>query len=545
MNKTWILLKTMLKMQYSKAEGNHSQIWVWIIALIFSIPLLSIYIGIVKNAVSELYGVLEPLGQESIILGLLFLSIHMLLFLISIITVISAFYFAEDIGSFIPFPVKAYQLLLGKAASPFLYLYITSGALFLPVYLFYGIVSAASLLYYLFGIILFALLPIIPFTIASILLMIIMRFVNIAKNKDRSKILAGVFSLVFIIGINVLVRLNTNSNKMMADLTAFIQEKDGLLHMMTSAYPPALFSTRALTEAMSMTGFLNFLVMIGLSLGALFLFIWLGELFYLKGVLGLGSGNKRSVSKKKMKKQITNRPVWFAYIQKELRIIMRTPTFLMQCVVQSLFAPVFLLVILMLDSANLSGLINMFPEKQSILILFMATLFIFGANASSLSSISREGKTWPANLFLPLKIKQIFYSKIITAWLINLLSVILILIVFIWLLNIPGVMIIVWLILALAASWFTSSLGTYLDLLNPKLNWTDEQEIFKARLAPFIALLLEVGIFGVILLILWNVSMVEGLFATSIALLFCLTAGILIVQKLLNKKIHANEHMNL
>lgn len=545
MHKTWILIKTMLKMQYSKAGGNSSQIWLLAIVIIFSIPLLALYIGILQNLISELYNVLQPLGQDSIIPGLLFLSIHMLLFLISLITVISAFYFAEDIESFIPFPLKAYQLLLGKAASPFLYLYLTSGAFFLPAFFIYGMVSDASLIFYFYGIILFILLPIIPFTVASILLMIVMRFVNIAKNKDRSKVLAGIFSLAFIIFINVVIRLNTNSNEMMADLAKFIQEKDGLLQMATSFYPPALFSTRALNETASSEGFLFFLLMIGLSLGAFFLFIWLGELFYLKGVLGLGSGNKRKISQKKMKKQITARPVWLAYIQKEIRIILRTPTFLMQCVIQSLFGPIFILILLMLDTANLSGFMNLFSEKHSILMLFIATLLILGGNATSISSISREGKSWHANLFLPLATKQIFYSKILTAWLINLLSIILILIIFIWLLHVPGEMIIIWLILALVANWFTSSLGTYLDFLKPKLNWTDEQEIFKARMIAFIALLLEAGIFGIIVLILWNIGVLEGLYTTSFILFLCLMAAIFTVQLLLNKKIKANEHQHI
>ncbi|WP_449354123.1 putative ABC transporter permease subunit [Virgibacillus natechei] len=546
MNKTWLVMKTMLKMQYSKAGKSSSQVWAFVIAALFLLPFLGFYIMFVNNMIGALYELLQPFGQESLILGILFLILHILLFFISIATVVSAFYFAEDIQSFIPFPLQPFQLLLGKAANPFLYLYFTAGAVFLPAFYFYGSVSEASILYYLFGVILFLLLPVIPFTIASILVMVVMRFVNIAKNKDRSKVLAGIFSLVFIIGINVLLRLNTNSEAITANFAAFIRERDDLLQLITFFYPPAFVSTLALTES-TWLGVLSFAALIGISIGAFLLFIWMGQLLYLKGVLGIGTGNKKKISQKKVRKQMTMRPVWLSYILKELRIIFRTPTFLMQCVIQGLFGPVFILIILMLDSSNdsLAGFMRMFSEKENLLLLFIAVVFILATNATSISSISREGKNWEANLFLPLHPRQIFFSKIATAWTINVITIVLFLVVFIMILQIPAIIILHWLILSLITSWFTSTLGTYLDFLAPKLNWTDEQEVFKARMTGLFSLLYTVGIFGVMVLIIWNMDSIQGLWMTSLILLICLVIIVSIVHKLLQRKINANAQQRL
>ncbi|MBP1968950.1 ABC-2 type transport system permease protein [Virgibacillus natechei] len=547
MNKTWLVMKTMLKMQYSKAGKRTSHTWLYVIAAVFLLPFTALYITVVNNFIATLYEVLQPLGQESIILGILFLIIHTLLFFISIGTVLSAFYFAEDIQSFIPFPLHAYQLLLGKAANPFLYLYIATAAIFLPAFLFYGVVSGASIVYYLFGIIIFVLLPIIPFTIASCLLMIVMRFVNIAKNKDRSKVLTGIFSLGFIILINVLVRLNMNPNDIGTDFASFIQDRNDLLQMITSFYPPAFVSTLALTEASTWVGLFYFTASIAISLVFFLLFIWLGQLLYLKGVLGVGTGNKRKVSDKKVKKHITNRPIWLTYILKELRIIFRTPAFLMQCVIQSLFGPVFIVIILMLDSGNssLTGFLHFFSEKESILILFFAAAFILGTNATSISSISREGKNWEANLFLPLDPRQVFIFKIATAWTINLFTVLLFLIILRLVMEIPFYMIAIWLVLVLLANWFTSALGTYLDFKTPKLNWTDEQEVFKARLTGLYALLFTAGTFGFIVLVVWNMDVIQGLWMSSFSLFVFLLIAIFVVHKLLQKKISTNAHQQI
>ncbi|MFD1037627.1 hypothetical protein ACFQ3N_04205 [Virgibacillus byunsanensis] len=544
MNKTWILIKTMLKMQYSRAGKSDARTWLYIIVGLFLLPVFFLYINMVGNIISVLHEALQPYNQESLILGILFLISHVVLLFFSFMTVLNAFYFAEDIASFIPFPLQPYQILLGKAAGPFLYLYLIASAFFLPAFFFYGNISDASILYYLYGFLLFLVLPIIPFTIASILLMVMMRYVNIAKNKDRSKVFAGILMLVFIILLNVFIRLNTNSTAVIDNFADFLQEQDTLLNMATAFYPPAFFSTKALASAAMWEGLLFFIVMITVSMGMFLLFIWLGQLVYFKGVLGIQTGNKRKVSEKKLFKKITSQPVWILYIQKELRIIFRTPTFLMQCVIQSLFAPVFIVIILMLDMNNnsLAGFMDSFSAKQSILLLFIVTIFILGSNATSISSISREGKNWHTNLFLPLDPKQVFFSKIATAWIINLLTIGLFLIVFIFLLKIPLITIIMWLILVLTASWFTSVMGTYLDFLEPKLNWSDEQEVFKARFMGLIALLIEFGAFGIIVLVLWNIDAIQGLASSSIFLLISLLIVIGVVHKLLHKKIAANDH---
>ncbi|GAB3060750.1 putative ABC transporter permease subunit [Virgibacillus ainsalahensis] len=546
MYKTWLLMKTILKMQYSKAGKKNSHQWLYVIAAFFCLPLVFVYISFVRNAVTAMHDLLQPAGQESLILGLLFLSIHLLLFFVSIFTVVSAFYFAEDIEAFIPFPFHSYQLLLGKATVPFIYLYLTAGAVFLPAFYFYGTVSGASVFYYSFGLILFFLLPIIPFSISSILIMIVMRFVNIAKNKDRSKVAAGILSLAFIIFINVLVRLNTNTDEVFYDFAAFIQESDGLLRLLTSFYPPAYMSTIALIEPVSWLGFFFFISVIAVHIGVFFLFLWGGQLFYLKGVLGISTGRKRRVSQKKLNKQITTRPIWLSYMQKELRIILRTPTFFMQCVIQSFFGPVFLVIILLLDFGNnsLSGVMDVFSDKQSILVLFIITVFMLGVNATATTSISREGKSWQANLFLPLDIRQVFFSKIATAWVVNLFMILLAFLILTLFLKITGVTVFLWLILVLTANWFISTLGTYLDFLEPKLNWTDEQEVFK-KLTGLFSLLFSVGILGFIVLILWNIDTLQGLFSSTFILFTCMLISQLLLQKLFKKKISTNEQQQL
>ncbi len=531
-------------MQYSKA-GKKKEIALYVVAFFLLSPAIILLLNAVGNLINTLYQALHPFGQESLILGLLFMMVHIFLFFVSVVTVLNSFYFAEDIESFIPFPFQPYQILVAKAAGPFIYLYLTASVLFIPAFFFYGNVSGASFFYYLIGLVLFILIPVIPFTIASILLMAIMRFVNIAKNKDRSKIIAGILMLGFIIGINVVVRLNTDNDAIMQEITTFMQQQDGLLEMITAIYPPAWFSSKALAIIPSLAGLLYFLGIIALSIAGFFLFLWLGQLIYFKGLLGVNSGTKRKVPEAKLLKKIKQQPVWVTYTQKELRTIIRTPTFLMQCIIQSLFGPVFLVVLLLFDTNSLSGFMDMFSEKKGFLILFIAAVFILGANTTAISNLSREGKNWDTNLFLPLNPKHIFHYKIMTAWLINLLTIALFLIIFVFIFHLPTIHIIVWLLLTLVASWFTSATGTYLDFLQPKLNWTDEQEVFKARIIGLISLLIEVGIVGIVVLLLWHRDTIQGIYITSLILFVFLVIGITIVHWLLYRKLRNDDHRSL
>ncbi|WP_085992821.1 putative ABC transporter permease subunit [Oceanobacillus senegalensis] len=537
MLKTMLLAKTMLKMQYRNPDRKASHTILYIIAFLFLLPILIIYMDVLRSLVYSLYTTFEPMGQESIVLGLLFLSLHFLLFFISIITVLGTFYFAEDMESFIPFPFQPYQLLVSKAVNPFIYLYITTGALYIPFFYFYGNISEASFLFYVYGCISLLFLPIVPFSLAAVLVMFIMRFVNIAKNKDRSKLIAGISSFLFIIGINVFVRINTDNEAMMENTLSFVQEQDGLLMWLTGFYPPAYLNTKVLTEASSWVGILTLLLYVMVCFIAFALFIWLGQLLYLKGALGINTGNKKSVSNKNMSKNLKLKPIWFTYMKKELRIIFRTPTFLMQCVIQSLFGPFFIMIIFMLDfgSTSLFSLSESFTDKQILLILFLATIFSVGANPTSYTSISREGKNWSSNLFLPLHPRQILTSKIAVSTIIDFLTIGILAIIIIYL-NVSLEIILLWLFLSITGSWYTSTLGVYLDFIEPKLNWTDEQELFRMRLIGFLSLIFTAGVFGMIGLILWNIHFIQEIYLLAVILILCIGIATGIVQGLLERK---------
>ncbi|WP_028781914.1 putative ABC transporter permease subunit [Thalassobacillus devorans] len=545
MNKTLRLIRTMLKMQYSMTGKSSGEKIGYVLLGVFLIPFSGIIISFLNVTVETLYTQLAPSGNENAILGLLFAGMTIVLLFVSMSSILSSFYFAEDIEGFIPYPFYPYQLLAGKAAAPFINLYLTSGVLMVPILTLYGIHSGAGFIYYIYALLLFVVFPVIPFTIMAILLMFFMRFANIAKNKDRTKVFAGLLTFVFIIGFNIIIRLNQNPTQTAEGAAQLIAQQNGLLQVITGMIPPVYFSTMALQNAENLNGLIFLVLMLTISTGGIFLFLTAGQKLYFKGVLGLTTGSTKTFDSGKAAKKIKAQPVFLALLLKELRTIFRTPTFFMQIIVQSLFGPVFLIVILLFESSSgsfgaLSSLLEQFGKKTSLLLLFIFTLFLLGVNPASYSSVSRDGRSWPANLYLPIPAQSVIFSKVMTAWLINLLSIILLAVVGLTIIQMPPLLFIAWITLTLLASWFTCLVGTALDLNDPKLNWTDEQEVFKSRFISLIALLIEIGTFGFFVLLLWNIDTLQSLWMTSILLSLLLAAAIAIshvaLQKLIRTK---------
>ena len=87
-----------------------------------------------------------------------------------------------------------------------------SSFILLPIFITYGLKSGAFITYYIYMIFIYLLFPIVPLVLASLLMTVIMRYTNIAKNKDRGNIFIGIVSILFIVGINVFLQWKNKSS---------------------------------------------------------------------------------------------------------------------------------------------------------------------------------------------------------------------------------------------------------------------------------------------------------------------------------------------
>ncbi|MYL72079.1 ABC transporter permease [Halobacillus litoralis] len=536
MNKAWKLMRIMVKMQLSMANKSSMEKFGFVMIGLMMIPFGLLILFFIQGIISNMYAALEPLGNEGVILGLLFVMMTFIFCFTSIGTVLSSFYFAEDVESFISLPFQPYQILFGKSAVPFLSLYGLNAILLLPSLIFFGLHSGAGVLYYLSALIIWSLTPIIPFVLTAIVLMFIMRFANISKNKDRTKVLVGLLGFVFAIGINVLIRLDSGTGNVAEMLT----QQNALLELVTKFFPTAYFSSIALTEIGNWTGVFYFLLFVTLSLGAFFVFLTVGQSFYFKGVLGLSGGKRSDFNEEKIQKQVKQQSLLMSLWKKEMRIIFRTPTFFTQIVVQSLFFPVFLIIIMMLDpNGPLTGWgtqLNVMEGKKVILGMFGITVVALGINPASFSSVSRDGKSWFNHLYLPIPASTVILSKLLVSFFMNGLSILLLSLAALIVLKVPFTIWLLWFVISLITGWVASIAGLMIDLYSPKLNWTDEREVFKGRFIGIVPLALESAVFGIIILILWN-SGLQGIWTVGSVLILVLVTITALTHYFLNRMV--------
>ncbi|MFQ3543727.1 ABC transporter permease [Halobacillus rhizosphaerae] len=543
MAKTWKLIKIMVKMQFSLAGKKTSEKVGIGFALLVGIPFVLFILYLLNGIIGSLYNLLAPTGNENVILGLLFLLMTFAYLLISFTTILSSFYFAEDVESFIALPLEPVQIIMGKSAVPFLSLYGTNAVILLPSLLMYGGHSNAGMVYYIFALIVWLLIPVVPFVFSAILLMFFMRFANIAKNKDRTKVIAGIFSFLLIIGFNIVIRLNISTAETSSGLADFIKEKNGLLDLLTASFPNAYWGSMALTETSSYSGILYLLLFIALSFIGLALFMTVGQKLYFKGVLGLSGGRKQVINEDQMTSKIKSRTLVMAAYSKEMKVIFRTPTFFTQIVVQTLLFPFLLIVIFMMDSSgsfsSIGSTLQNGHGKALLLTLIGFIVFIFGVNPAAISSVSRDGKSWFNHLYLPIPAKTVMLSKLMSAFTMNVFTLILIGLATLFFFHVLLGIWTMWIILSLLIGWFTSSVGTILDLSNPKLNWTDEREVFKGRVIGLAAMAVQAAVFGISILILWNVDAIRGAGTTAAILFLLLLTACLVSHFILKRMINA------
>lgn len=207
-NKIITLTKVILKNSFNKnslsknKKGN-------VVGYIF----LAIYLaGLFGFSAYNLIVPLKSINQEALFLSLFVITLSAFTLFQSIFTSLNVFYYSKDIEYILPLPVKPYQILMAKFNVILITEYITNFIFGIPVIAVYGYVAQMGILFYIAAILFLLLLPIIPLLIASLIIMIIMSFSKVTKNKDKFQVLASVIAIIIVLGLQFAISRNRRNN---------------------------------------------------------------------------------------------------------------------------------------------------------------------------------------------------------------------------------------------------------------------------------------------------------------------------------------------
>ncbi len=490
MRKIFILAKILLKSGIGSADkpGKHK----WWIAILIIFALASFGFSMAFMA-AAFYDALFAVGFADTIIPLAFGATSVVIFIFGIFYTISVMYHADDIPLLLAMPIKPYQILGAKFLTLLVYEYIFESLILLPVLVVYAIKACAGVLYAVYSVVLLLVTPVIALVISSLIVMLVMRFTRIGKNKQAFNYIGGIIAIVMAIGLNIGMR--TFATTIFEGQIA--AETNQLSATLNGLFPGINFASGALLGANTVDGFFNLLLFLLCAAAAITLFLSFGQLVYFKGLVGVteAAARRKRIDNNKIEKKTAQTSITKAYIKKEIRLLVRSPVAFLNCVLINFLWPILILVMLFgygysIEAVRVS--LSMLGKGAIIAIFVGISAFTSSANAITSTSISREGKLLYFVKFLPVEISAQLNAKILTGALLSFGAVALMAVVLVYL-GVEIAVVLVALILGMAASFVCSAIGLFIDALKPKLVWINEQQAIKQNLNVLLHML-----FGII-----------------------------------------------
>lgn len=485
------------------------QLLLYVIIILSLLPLVSMF----GAATTSSYDILKPLNQEGIILSAAMSISSAVIFTFGIFFIMSVFYFSSDVDTILVLPVKPWIILMSKFTIVLIYEYITEAVVLMPVMAAFGVKSSAGLIYYIYSIIIFLTLPIVPLIIAGLITILIMRFSGFTKNKDRFKTIAQICILIFVLGINLILQKLGKGFSNGADMARLLaQGNNSLLKSSSKLFINIRYAVESLINSSNLAGISNMLLYLLTTAILLTIFVVFSEAFYIKGVIGMNQiqAKHKILTSSEITRKSAKRSKVLTYTIKELNILFRTPVYFMNCVIMNFIWPLFFIIPLVSQKNFIKNftymhsyfnaiMSNNITSGISISIVFGVSLMLSVINPIGCTAISREGKNIFVNKYIPMDYKNQLLSKALAAFTINFSGIMLIIFLITIIVRPPLHIFIIMILLSAIGTIFSIFLGIIIDLNYPKLNWDNEQRAVKQNFNVLISMLLGSLITGILI----------------------------------------------
>ena len=489
------LIKTV---EPSNDEKKHKKIFYTVMGIIAFCGIMLPAAFLVGVIIYVLTSSLLDLGSEQNAVTLFMHLISIFSFVFGLNVIFSVFYFSGDIENLLPLPIKPYKIIASKFTAALLSESVMEFIIIIAA--FAGYIIAAGLPFYTWIIAVFGMftLPIIPLVYCAVICMLIMLFTKFIKNKDSVNKITGVLTVAIILAMAVALG-NIGGFDTEHIAASIANNSNPLLTVMNCIFPHIRFIVASMSE---MT-VLNLLIYIAINLVSIFIFMALAQAIYFRTVLGMNQSASKHHSKSAIINKLKVHPVTYSYLTKELKLLVRTPAYFMNCIIINLIWPIFLYLIVVIQGQT--NFLDSFVygirsgDELSILIFILGvsavSVLITAANSIASSALTREGKHFAFIKYIPLSyMAQINIKALVSIIISGAGMMIYIIAAGIWL-GLGVKFVIFCCIVSLLSVTFVSYFGIFMDSVNPKLIWDDELNALRGNYNIFfnmaIAILLE------------------------------------------------------
>ncbi len=498
-----------------------------LLAIVVGFGSLAIAVGALMD---QIYGTAIQLNQPELVITISFLMAQLLVLFFGIFYVMSVFYFSKDIQFLIPLPLRPYEVLGSKFVEVILYEYITLIPLLLPALFIYGRGTDQGLLYWGKALLVFLASPVLPLVLATLFVVVLMRFINLRKHKDKLAVIGGLLGFILAMGINFFMNNQLQTNNIENVLTSQID----FIKLVGQRFPPSIWATLGITQN-GAVGLGNLALLIGVSLLLFIGLLWVSNVFFYRGLLSGQevSQKRKALTEEEMEKRYnrSSSPV-VAIFWREWKLLLRTPVYVLNCFAGIIIGPIFIIMPFITgQEAGLTMAVDFLKEVAPIYYVLIGSglLILFsGTNAVAPTAVSREGKDFWLSKMIPMAPRDQMRGKLLHSIMITFMTIIVGLLTFFLVFKLPWLDTLWILALAFLGSTCLVIVGMIIDVIHPKLEWTNPQEAVKRNINVLFQMLASIGYIGLFFL-LTKVFLKTNLAPIVIYLIFAAITGALCI----------------
>ena len=377
--------------RYTKDKKKKSRYYLMSILWVFLLVIMVMYIA------SLCYGLCH-MQMGELVPAVLSMLVAVVVFLFTMFKAGPVLFDRAVYERQITLPVTVRAVIVSRFLSMYLSNMLMGFLVLLPGMAVQGIMERPGAPYYIYGILGGLFLPLFPLTAASVLGALI---AGISSRWKKKNLVAIVLSMLFVCVIMIgSVGMSRMEETELEEI--FLHMADLMRSQVGSIYPPALW----LSEAMILGKCSRMLLFLGISAGFFVLFLEILRPFYEK-ICSLLAANEAGGNYRM--KGLSARSVRRSMVERELRHYFSSTVYVTNTLVGEVLMVLTAIAVAAMGKEAIENMVGMPGILERILPVMLGALVVL--TPTSCCSISMEGRNWWLMQTLPVKEKDILFSK--------------------------------------------------------------------------------------------------------------------------------------
>lgn len=455
----------------------------------------AVLVGYFTKILTDAVVLLDGNGTEAAQLIMYFISVFGGVFGINVIC--GWLFFSSDLSRLLPYPFKPSEICMSKFIVGYMQESIMEFMIIIGILVGYMIsdgISIIGIISAVFGVVLLPVLPLFYCAVFSMIFMSIAKKVHSFKSVNMVSAFCGIiFVAIFVVSLLQL-----------EDITAetFIYSLADGTNMFMKIMQCVFFTVPLLCYAISQQSIMLLLLFVAVHIVMFAVLYLLSSVLYMNGVTAVLSAGKR-ISKAD-KKSNRSYSIFTACLLRDIKTLLRTPTYIINCIMPTLILPIGGIIILCTSGNSLSTFINQFkcPNVLVFFAIIIVSCLLTAMSGLSASSFTREGNHADLLKYIPVPYKTQINAKVLTSFIFTVPTTIIGVVLCCIAIACSLLLTMACVVGSILAVVATVYLGILFDAMHPKLVWDDELSALRGNMSTFFHMAVAIGV-GVVFALLY------------------------------------------